>query len=101
MGEEIVRQTRSMSDSTCFKHTDRQKINRRNTTKGEHIRVKDDKWRETTLRKARAGKPNTASVEQNNQTDNELTEEPIAETGLRQSQRIRQRPKRYRDFIYY
>ena len=24
-------------DSTCFKHTDRQKINRRNTTKREHI----------------------------------------------------------------
>lgn len=94
-GREVCR------DSTCFKHTDRQKINRRNTTKGEHNGVKDNNWRETTLRKARVGKPNTASVEQHNQIDNELTDEPIAETGLRRSQRIRQRPKRYGDFIYY
>ena len=82
--------------STFFKY-----IEQPETTRGPMKRSQEnqaDNWRETALRKAKVGE--RTSQAQDNVDDG--TQEPEhVETIPRRSQRLRQRPNRYGDYMYY
>ena len=84
-------------DSTRFKYVDR----RRKSKEGRRNRGEPDNWRANILQRAKEG----PRKEQNNQTFNEMQNEPepepIIDNAPRRSQRIRQRPQHYGNFIYY
>ena len=94
-GREVCR------DSTCFKYIDRPRISRE-VNEGIGNRLKPDNLREITLRKAKVGKPFTREQNQTaiGSTRNNEHERAL-ETVPRRSERIRHRPDRYGDFIYY
>lgn len=94
-------------DSTYFKHVhvNRWDMYKGKATKRQHDTVKEDNWRETTLRKAKVGLPETNIVEPNNQYPDEESTDPrpelVEETIPRRSQKTRKKPNHYGDLVYY
>ena len=102
-------------DSTCFKRIKgswkggrprEDSDDRRETTVHRQRRGEVGDWREHALRKAKEGK----HADDDDKTDDEVNHtghetlietQPVIDNAPRRSQRIRQRPQRYGDYLYY
>ena len=92
--------------STCFKYVHRPKqFHTYNSVEQKQKKGELDDWRGDVLRKTKEGMPYIGNNQPNNRTvsDQQNEHQPlqIIDNDLRRSQRIRQRPQRYGDFIYY
>ena len=92
--------------STCFKYVHRPKqFHTYNSVEEKQKKGELDDWRGDVLRKTKEGMPYIGNNQPNNRTvsDQQNEHQPlqIIDNDLRRSQRIRQRPQRYGDFIYY
>ena len=98
-GREVCR------NSTCFKYVDRPKQFQGNSVEEKQKKGELDDWRGDVLRKTKEGMPYIGNNQVNNRTvsDQQNEHQPlqIIDNDFRRSQRIRQRPQRYGDFIYY
>ena len=91
-GQEVCR------NSTFFKYIPRKS---KGPEEKEREKRRPDNWRETVLRKAKIGKPTILERDNGADEPNRRQEPEQIETIPRRSQRIRQKPNRYGDFIYY
>ena len=87
-------------NSTFFKYIDQPRKSKGPEEK-EWEKRRPGNWREMVLRKAKIGTPTILERDNGADEPNRRQKPEQVETIPRRSQRIRQKPNRYGDFIYY